>query len=498
MKDRKKVLLVAFYNVKAQGVRYLEAALEKGGYEVATVFYKDFNSVRPKPTTEAELQLLCRRIEEVDPVMIGLSVMSSMYLDTVNAVFEKIKERFDIPVVCGGAFASMFPEYFLDKGADFVIRADGERAMLRLADSVVNGTDASDIPSLALKTSDGNRINDISDIANDLDEYGAPVINIKNSCFIENDNISYGDPQLNTLSYETVASRGCPFNCSYCCCSNLRKLLPKGCSPVRYRSVEAVISELEEAKKQCKKLVFVHFYDEVFPRKQEWVDEFCREYKKRIALPFTIWTHPGMVDKETLKKLVSVGLAEVIMGIQSGSPYIRKEVFHRNETQEHIVEATKAISEAGVFWASYDFMLRHPFEKTEHLWETYELVKRLHGRYELQLHGLNFLPGTDIVPKAIEAGYFTEDEMNAVMYAPMEEQFSAYWSRENSEESRLLFELIYLLQYKDTRRLAQKYESDIIKNSAKIDAAYKKAKSRERTRYLYKKARIVLMRIFGK
>jgi anaerobic magnesium-protoporphyrin IX monomethyl ester cyclase len=496
MSEKKgKILLVAFYNIKAQGVRYLETALEKGGYEVSCVFYKDFNSVRPKKTTEAELDLLCSRIEAVQPDMIGLSVMSSMYLDTVNAVLERIKGKFSIPVVCGGAFTSMFPEYFLDRGAEYVIRTDGEHAIVRLADAVMQKSDWRDIPSLGWRENGENHVNDIGDVLTELDGYGAPVINSRGACFIENDKLVEGDPQLGTLSYETIASRGCPFQCSYCCCSNLRKLLPKGTPPVRFRSVKSVIDELIEAKKQCHKLVFIHFYDEVFPRKKEWVDEFVREYKKHIHMPFTIWTHPGMVDEETLKKLVSVGLMEVIMGIQSGSPYIRREVFHRRETQEDIIEATRAISAAGVFWASYDFMLQHPFEKIEHLKETYYLVKQLHGRYELQLHGLNFLPGTDIVPMAIEQGYFTQDEMDAVMYAPMEEQFGAYWKRENSVESRLWYELTYLLQYKDLRPLAEKYESDPLAHEKEIDAAYAKGKKKEKNRYLYKKSRIALKRV---
>lgn len=495
MSDNKKVLLVAFYNIKAQGVRYLETALANSGYDVTNVFYKDFNSVRPKPTTETELDLLCRRIEEVKPLAIGLSVMSSMYLDTVHAVLERIKERFDIPIICGGAFTSMFPEYFLDRGAQFIIRTDGERAIVRICDCLRSGESYEAIPSVGYKKDGVNVINDIGDVVTQLDEYGAPVINSKNACFIENDKLVPGDPQLSTMSYETVASRGCPFNCSYCCCSNLRKLLPKGTPPVRYRSVKSVIDELIKAKKQLKRLIFVHFYDEVFPRKKEWVDEFCREYKKHIDLPFTIWSHPNMVDEEMLRKLVKVGLMEVIMGIQSGSPYIRREIFHRNESQEDIIEATRVISEAGVFWASYDFMLQHPFEEIEHLKETYYLVKQLHGRYELQLHGLNFLPGTDIVPKAIEAGYFTEEEMNGIMYASMEEQFGAYWKRENSVESRLWYELTYLLQYKDLRKLAEKYESDPMKYADEIDAAYAKGKAKERTRYLYKKARIALKRI---
>ena len=494
MTENKKILLIAFYNIKAQGVRYLESALERGGYETTTVFYKDFNSVRPKKTTDTELDLLCRKIEETQPMLIGLSVMSSMYLDTVNAVLERIQERFQIPVVCGGSFTSMFPNYFLDREAQFIIRTDGETALVRLADCLRTGADYSDIPSLGYRKDGQNVIQEIGNILHNLDEYGSPTINSKRSCFIENDKLVEGDPQLNTLSYETVASRGCPFSCSYCCCSNLRKLLPAGTPAVRFRSVQSVIDELKEAKKQCKRLVFIHFYDEVFPRQKEWVDEFCREYKKHIHLPFTIWTHPSMVDRDILKKLVKVGLAEVIMGVQSGSPYIRREVFHRNESQDDIINATKAIADSGVFWASYDFMLQHPFEKIEHLKETYQLVKQFHGRYELQLHGLNFLPGTDIVPKAIEEGYFTAEEMDSIMYAPMEEQFGAYWKLENSVESRLWYELTYILQHKDLRKLAEKYESDPLQHIAEIDAAYAKAKARKR--HLIKKFYTVLRRIF--
>lgn len=41
--------------------------------------------------------------------------------------------------------------------------------------------------------------------------------------------------------------------------------------------------------------------------------------------------------QEVLEKLVRVGLTEVIMGIQSGSDRVRREVFHRYETREEIL-----------------------------------------------------------------------------------------------------------------------------------------------------------------
>ncbi|MCF0120632.1 MAG: cobalamin B12-binding domain-containing protein, partial [Oscillospiraceae bacterium] len=131
MNARPTVVLVAFYNIKALGVRYLETALRNDGFDVQTVFYKGFNSVHPSKTTTQELKLMTDRIRAANPVAVGLSVMSSMYLETVDMVIDAIRSTFpQLPVVCGGAFISMFPEHFLHRdGLDFSIRLDGERAL---------------------------------------------------------------------------------------------------------------------------------------------------------------------------------------------------------------------------------------------------------------------------------------------------------------------------------------------------------------------------------
>ena len=490
------VVLVAFYNKKALGVRYLQAALEQAGYRVRTVFYKDFNSVRPTPTTELELEFLRRVVREADPVLVGLSVMSSMYLDTVYQVLDAALDASPAPVVCGGAFATMFPQRLLDRGANFVLRSDGEQTLPMLADALRNGTDFSSIPSLCWKEDDGQvRCNEIGGLTNEVDRCGLPVINSTGACFIENNLMVLGDPQLSTRSYEVIASRGCPFTCSYCCCVNLRRLLPKGIHGVRTRSVKSVIDELVEAKRRCKKLVFVHFYDEIFPNLPGWVDEFVKEYDKRIHLPFTIWSHPKMVDLEMLKKLKAVGLTEVIMGIQSGSERVRRDVFHRYETQEEILNAIRAIRTAGVFWGSFDLMLQHPFETIDDLKESYYLVKQFPSPYELQLHGLNFLPGTDIVDMAIDQGLSTRSEMEGIMFAPMEEQFGAYWKQEASQESQAWYRMIYCWQFKKFRARLEGWEADPVSHMAELEACYAQAQKMARTRYLYKKGYVVWRRV---
>lgn len=488
------VVLVAFYNVKALGVRYLDAALTRAGYQVSTVFFKRFNSRAPAPVTEKELSLLRELVREKKPVMVGLSVMSSMYLDTVNAVIDTLREEAH-PIVCGGAFATLEPEYFLRRGVSYVTRLDGEVPTVKLADALRQGLPTEALPSLCWLKDGAVQLNPIGGMAHDLDDYGLPTVNSTGACLIDADALIPGDPQLDTLSYEVIASRGCPFTCSYCSCVNLRRLYPQGARPVRFRSVESVILELEEARRHCRKIAFVHFYDEIFPNLPGWVDEFVEKYPARIGLPFSIWGHPKMMDGGVLKKLVNVGLVEVIMGIQSGSPHIRRDVFHRYETNEDIAEATRLIHESGVFWASYDFMLQHPFETADTLRESYELAKQLHGRYELQLHGLNFLPETDIVPMAIEQGYLTREEMDAILYAPMEEQFHAYWEQAGSLESRMWYRLLYLWQFPSYRKKCLQYERDPSAFQQQIEKDYRNAQRRTRLRYLYKKSMVVLKRL---
>ena len=192
------------------------------------------------------------------------------------------------------------------------------------------------------------------------------MVNSKDACFIDGGRLRRGDSQRKTLRYEVIASRGCPFTCSYCSCAPLHRLMPP---TVRTRSVESVMEELRAARAAC-------------------------------------------------------------------------------------------FQEAGVPWVSYDFMLRHPFETIEDLKETYFLVKDLPGDYILQLHGLNFLPGTDIVPLAVEQGLFTGEELDEIMFAPMAQQFGAYWKQETSQESQLWYILTALWQWPQLRPVCLACETD--------------------------------------
>jgi len=496
-KNGRTVMLVAFYNGKALGVRYLERALADAGYDVVTVFFKSFNSINPRPVTPKEMELLKDMIVRHKPVLVGLSVMSSLYIDAVRLVSAAVRQT-GAPLAWGGVYASMFPEQARADGADYVIRGEGEAAVRELADALKDGADVGHILNLCYSNGDEFVINDVRPLCEDLDSLGLPIIGGDGKCSIENDAVTAGDPQLGSYSYEITASRGCPYTCSYCCSVNLKRMYKGKGKYVRFRGVDSVITELKEAKAKLNKLKFIRFWDEIFSDQAEWIDEFARRYKAEINLPFEIWGHPLRTDEFMLKKLVSCGLYEVIMGIQSGSPRVRKDVFHRGETQEDIIRAGEMIRAAGVPWVSYDFMLQHPFEADEDIRQTYELCANLRRPFELQLHGLNFLPGTDIVEMAVSAGIYTREQLDRIMLSPMDKQYEMYWALHGaSDASKFWYSLTYLTQFGLTRKRAAKYAKNPAGSMDKAHKLYRLARKMARARYYYKKGRLFMRGVFS-
>jgi radical SAM superfamily enzyme YgiQ (UPF0313 family) len=158
---------------------------------------------------------------------------------------------------------------------------------------------------------------------------------------------------------------------------------------------------------------------------------------------------------------VEAGLSKIVIGIQSGSPTIRKEIYHRNESQEDIIACAVSLATLKVPLVIYDFILGHPFETEADLRETLDLCRSLIKPFRLQLHGLSFLPGTNIEKIAVERGAKTWEEIRAEQARPLREQYHAlHWWRQGHEgqdnEKIYWYTLIYLTQFPRGERIIRK------------------------------------------
>ena len=512
----KPIVLVNFYSPKSLGIRYLEGALREAAFETIVVYFKSFHSVHPQKPTDEEIELLVNLLRDKNPLFIGFSVMSSLYLEAVTKISQALREGLAAsqesapPLIWGGIYATLFPDRCLPY-CDYVLRGEAEEAIVELAGRIRDGKDLTDMQNLAYPSGNPSQpqpqssafrqlpaiVNPVRLLTTDLDTLKMAGLGTGEKYMIDG-TLKPGDPAISSISYETSCSRGCPFVCAYCSTVSIKRIYKDEVRHfLRFRSVDNVIDELKAAKKAMRNLSFVHFWDEIFPDDKEWIENFVQKYRKEIGLPFDIWAHPLKTDLPLIKALRRAGLYQVVMGIQSGSPTVRKAAFHRVETQEQILAAAQVFADAKVPQVIYDLILRHPFETLDQLKESYELCTRLPGRFTLQMHWLIFLPGTDIVDEAIDRGYYTREQLEEMMYAPMSKQYASWWEADNDDpEVNFWYRLIFLTQFPSLKgaaaKLAREKEAGSASANSKAARYYAIAQKLARARHLWNRGWAVI------
>ncbi len=135
-----------------------------------------------------------------------------------------------------------------------------------------------------------------------------------------------------------MASRGCPFICTYCFNAKFNQVYRgKGKTVNRY-SVDRLIAELEDMIRHYP-TQFIKFYDDVFTfRSDEWLQDFAEKYPKAIGLPFHCLTRADLVrrDPKMIEYLKKAGIKSMSMSIESGNPFIREHILKRGMSEEDI------------------------------------------------------------------------------------------------------------------------------------------------------------------
>ena len=147
-----------------------------------------------------------------------------------------------------------------------------------------------------------------------------------------------------------MASRGCPFQCTYCFEPKFNAMYA-GKGPIYNRySVRRLCAELKELKERWP-TQFIKFYDDMFvlDRKVDaWLEEFAEVYPREVGLPFFCLTRCNVLTPETLAKLKHAGLHSLTMSIEAGNDYIRDKVIKRHMTRAEIHTAYDLCAREGI------------------------------------------------------------------------------------------------------------------------------------------------------
>ncbi|MEW6416565.1 MAG: radical SAM protein [Nitrospirota bacterium] len=425
-----KITLISPYpDITAFGIRTMSAYLKQYGHKTQMIFLPDpygdnlmYGVRRYEDPILDELVSLCRGSD-----LIGITLMTNFF-DGAVQMTQKIKSKLNTPVIWGGVHPTIRPEESLGY-ADMVCIGDGEDAILELVNRMAAGDDYSDTANLWFK-SNGNIIkNPVRPLPRDLDIYPLPDYSLEDhhiffdghirrltseitKICLERGTVSH---YLKKIGYQTMTGRGCPHKCTYCINDAIKNLYGNS-SYLRWRSTSHVMKELLWVKEQMPYIGFIWISDDAFfARSPKTIEEFCREYREKIGLPFSCLASPLTVTEEKMAALIDAGLIYVQMGIQTGSSRIQELFNRKSMSNERVMKAIKIINKYKdkMFPPSYDFILDVPYETDRDVIESLKLIAEIPKPFRLQPFALVLYPGTKLHEMAKRDGLI-EDERRQV------------------------------------------------------------------------------------
>lgn len=303
------------------------------------------------------------------PDIIGIST-NTMYMQFVKPLMAEIKQTYNLPIILGGAHASIHPEAVSSlPEIDALCIGDGEFALEQYLDRIGQGQSAEGVPGIWSK------------------ENGLWIKNAGGS-FVENiDHFPYPDwdlwEDLEKYFYflgmiYIQGSRGCPYKCTYCDAHGIADAVEghyfRLRDPVDYAREIAYQWHKYKTLKNPPRLA--QLFDPVFTLSEEWLAAFCSEYRKlgmHNEFRYSAFTRIDHLNEAKIKMLADSGCALLRPGIETGSDYIRQTVYQKNVSTEQIREMTQLCRKYNIGLTAF-YMLGGPGETRQTMQETIDLA----------------------------------------------------------------------------------------------------------------------------
>ena len=343
-----KILFIQHEATEKFGTMILSAVLKKEGHRVEL-----FIELLEK---ESALDF----IKEFQPNYVCFSI-TTLEGDWALGLAKKIKNKFNVKIIFGGAESTYNPKIIKNKSVDYLCRGEGENGLPELIRRLEKGKNLKGIENFWVKEKGRIIKNNLGHFIEDLDSLPVP-----------DREIYYKYPLLKNLSTKKfLCSRGCPYNRTYCSNHSYHKLFA-GMGPfIRFRSPKLVIKEVKEIKKEYG-FNNVYFADETFTLNHPWLYKFLRIYKKEIGVPFSCLARANEIDKKTAKLLSECGCFYIAFGLESGSERIRNGILKRYMSNDVLLNAAKLLKKYHIPFLTHQMYVL-PTETLEEAEKTVEL-----------------------------------------------------------------------------------------------------------------------------
>ena len=298
----------------------------------------------------------------------GFNYLTKMCLTNMReAAFEMIQiaKSMDCFVICSSSDSTDHYEKYLDKGADVVIKGEGEITLKNVVETVNSKKDLSEVLGIVYKKDNSIVKNNSRPVLKDLDELPMPAWDMI-------DMNSYKQVWAtgnNEFTLNIATTRGCPYKCNWCA---------KPIYGNRYNShsPEFITKQIQFLSETYDVNRF-WMCDDIFGLKPKWVQNFNVELKKRdLKIRYYIQSRADLLLKEdTIDALAESGLEEAWIGAESGSQRIL-DAMDKGTTVDQIYTATRLLKEKSVriaFFIQFGYLT----ETKEDIDKTIGMIKEL-------------------------------------------------------------------------------------------------------------------------
>jgi len=413
-----KIALISPYSdISSIGIRTISSCLKLNGFSTRLIFLPLQKSFYSREDFSFYPDIAIDNLADLlkNDDIIGISLMSNFY-DTIKDLTIKLKRELpNKPILWGGIHPTVMPEKCIEV-ADYVCIGEGEISCLDLCRNLAEGKSTENISGIWSKSNGHIFRNRPLNVITDLNQIPPPDYDLeenyilrskKNIVPIKRNNVH----KFLGVTYWTMYSRGCPFNCTYCCNNALREI-HKDFAKLRAKSPELMVKEIIVIKNKFPFIQYINFQDDTFfALSEEDIKEFCEQYRRAIDLPFLIpGLHPSVFTEKKFDCLVESGMLRTRMGIQCGSQKILENIYKRKQDNEAVIKISHILQKYSkkLTMPNYDVIVDNPWETQEDTLQTIALLAKLAPPFSLNIFSLQCFPGTRLYSKAIQENIINE------------------------------------------------------------------------------------------